>query len=303
VISAANKAGRSIVLAILCSVPLVSANAQDYPSRPIRLVVPWPAGSGADIGTRPLGPAMSAKLGQPVVFENRAGAAGAIGLEHVRTSPPDGYTLAPVAAFATASNLWVVSTQKLPGVKSLNDLIAYAKANPGAVAAGSPGRKTSGHLLIELFSKRFAPLQHVPYQGTPAAITDAVGGRIGIVTSVSSAAVMPHVKAGTLVPLVVTGRKRMEVMPEVPSSFELGHAELDSDSFFGILMPPGTPPAMVQRIAAAIGDAVAQAEVRDRIRNIGYEAAFMDTSQFTERLVQEYTKWERVIKETGVKDE
>ena len=264
------------------------ALAQSFPSKPIRVVVPFPPGGGTDIVARTVTPKMAEILGQPFIIENRAGAGGNIGAEVVAKSPADGYTLL-VASASTAINttlfknlswdlsrdftpvvLMVVNNHLLAAHPSLpasnvQELLALARAKPGAITYASYGPGSSAHLTAELFKlMAHVDLLHVPYKGAAPAVNDLLGGQVNIMFA-DVAALLPHIKSGKLKALGIASTKRFEGLPEVPTIAESGVPGFEAGGFLGLVAPAGTPPALINTLNAAGQKSLAIPEVRERL--------------------------------------
>jgi tripartite-type tricarboxylate transporter receptor subunit TctC len=265
-----------------------------YPNKPIRFIVPFTAGSGTDIVARTLGDTMSKDLGQPIVIENRPGAGGTIGAGAVAKSPPDGYTLlvhsaghvanasiypnltydtvndfACISTLASLPNVLVVAPAK--GFKSVKDLVDNARANPGKLNYGSAGMGSATHMNAEIFrgSAKFEAL-HVPYKGTPEAMTETATGRIDFFFAPLSSA-LALIKDGRLQALAVGTAKRSSLLPDVPTTVEAGYAQSEYVFWVALLAPAGTPKAIVDRLNAAALKALASPEVKERLTTLGAE--------------------------------
>jgi tripartite-type tricarboxylate transporter receptor subunit TctC len=315
-------------LAITCLLALAAfpALAQNYPGRPIRLIVPWPPTGTVDILGRTLGQKLAENMAQPVLVENRAGANGIIGSEAAAKSPPDGYTLVvdnvtghainatlqakmpfdSLRDFAHVSLLaWVpdgiVSLPSLPA-KNVQELIALAKAQPGKLTYASFGVGSSGHLAGELF-KMMAGVNmlHVPYKGGGPAIADLLAGQVSIYYPVVPS-VVPLVKANRLRLLAVTGAKRSSAMPEVPTVAE-SLPGFEASNWFGLMAPSGTPPDIVGRLNAEAHKALQAPDVREKLAALGFEIQTGTPQEFSALLRSETEKWAKVIKTSGVRAE
>jgi tripartite-type tricarboxylate transporter receptor subunit TctC len=264
----------ALTLVLTAVATVLQANADSYPSRPIRLIIGFPPGSAADITARLVGDAMSRTLGQQVVVEARPGAGSSIGAEFVAHSPADGYTLfigtlSNVTNAVTNSNLrfdfakdfapvapltglpLILAVHPSLGLSSVGDLIALAKSKPGQLTYGSVGPGTVGHLAMELISARTSiKLVHVPYQGSPPQVTDLVAGRLSMALVVAST-VMPHVEAGRLQALASGSAKRPRIAPSIPTIAEALLPDFDCAVWFGLMAPAGTPRAVIEKLSAA----------------------------------------------------
>ena len=299
------------------------AQSADYPSKSVRLVVPFPAGGTTDVMGRLIGQQLSARLGQQFIIDNRPGAAGGIGTDVVAKSPADGYTLllgavathsinpslyghlpydpvkdfAPISLLGTLPNVLVVNPS-LP-VRSVQELIALAKAKPGTLTFASGGNGTTHHLSGELF-KRMAgvDMTHVPYKGNAPAITDVIGGQVNVMfDNISNS--LPHIKAGKLRALAVTGPVRSPVLPNVPTLAELGFPGYNITSWFGLFAPAATPQPIVSRLNATVNAALHDKQVRDLLASEGIEAQGNSLEQFHAFLQTERVRWAKLVKESG----
>jgi tripartite-type tricarboxylate transporter receptor subunit TctC len=314
------------VLAALLFAASAAAFAQPFPSKPIRLVVTYPPGGGADLMARLLAPKMSESLGQPVVVENKPGASGQIGAGEVARAAPDGYTLMldaanhavnpslyaslpydaakafqPIALLVRFPNMLVV-TPSFPA-RDVNDLIAIAKSKPGSVAFASSGNGSAQHLAGELFrQKAGVEMTHVPYKGGGPALNDVIGGQVPVFFA-NMASGLPHVKGGKLRALAVTGAKRSAALPDAPTMEEAGLAGYEVYEWNAIFAPAGTPAPVVARLSEAIAKALQAPEVRERIAGLGGEIAALDPAQTT-RFIREQTElWGRVVRAANIKPE
>ena len=320
---------RIILAALLGAVALIAppwAAAQDFPTKPIHLVLPFPPGGVTDMLARTLGERLQRRLGQPVVVENKAGAGTVLASEFVAKAPADGHTLllaasslgsapavfgkvsyeptrsfAPVSLVAQVSH-WIVVNPSLP-VNSVAELIAYARKNPGRLSYASTGNGTSTHLEAELF-KDLAGIHmvHIPYRGSGPALTDLVAGQTQLMfDAVGSSAEM--VKAGKLRALAVTTAKRSPSVPQVPTIAESGLSSFDVMPWLGIVAPAGTPQAVVRRLHAEITRAMDDPEVRERFRQQGLPLVLSSPAEFGTLIAQDTAKWARVVKASGIKPE
>lgn len=300
-----------------------SALAQAYPTKPVTIIVPIAAGGTTDILARIIGQALTAELGQSVVVDNRAGAGGNIGGQAAAKATPDGHTLfmgtvgthainaslykkmpfdpvkdfAPLTRVANVPNLLVANPAQ--PYKSVKDLIAYAKANPGKVNFGSSGNGSSIHLSGELFkSLAKVDMQHAPYKGSAPAVTDLLGNQIGIMFDNMPSAIQ-HVRSGSLVPLAVTTAKRSPELPNVPTIAEAGVPGYEATSWFGMFAPAGTPAPVLAKLNAAIVKVLAQPDVKKKINEQGAEVYSETPEQFAAFIQAESVKWGKVVKESG----
>ncbi|MBB1602714.1 tripartite tricarboxylate transporter substrate binding protein [Variovorax sp. UMC13] len=303
--------------------PLAAQAQAAFPSKPITIIVPFSAGGTTDILARVVGLHMGTDLGQPVVVDNRAGAGGNIGGQAAARANPDGYTLfmgtvgthainqslykkmpfdpikdfAPLSRVAMVPNLLVVN----PGqpYKSVKELIAYGKANPGKINFGSSGNGSSIHLSGELFKQMTGvDMQHVPYRGSAPAVSDLLGGQISVMFDNMPSAIQ-HVKGGKLRALAVTTAKRSPALPDVPTIAEAGVPGYEATSWFGLLAPAGTPAPIVAKLNAAILKALADPEVKKKLAEQGAESHGEKPEEFAAFIKSETAKWGKVVKESG----
>lgn len=304
-----------------------SAHAQTYPDKPIRIVVPFATGGFADIAGRRIAQALSESLGVPVVVDNRAGAGGQIGADHVAKSAADGYTLLlgsngpltvgpalypkvpynPIKDFepvvllgATPITLLVHPT--VPAA-NLKEFVAYLKANPGKVSVASPGVGTSSHLAGELFQiVTGTKMLHVPYKGSGPAMNDLVGGQVNSAFDPLSSS-LSFAKSGKLRALAVTGDKRSPVLPEVPTMAEAGVQGYDASTFVALLAPAGTPRPIIDRLNAAANKALDSAAIRESFAQFATVPIGGTPEQLAEYIKQDLARWTKVISEANVKPE
>ena len=316
---------RAVCALLLAGIATIAC-AQDYPSRPIRLVLGQPAGGPTDIVARLIGQKLGERLGQPVVIENRPGAGSNIGTEIVAKAPKDGYTLlvgtvqqmvnpflfenlswdptrdlAPVALI-TKAHIVLVANPDFP-VRNLRELIATAKAKPGALTFASAGNGSTGHLALELLKTSAGiDVVHIPYKGTQPALTDVLGGRVpvmfdGVITS------LPHIRAGKLRPLAVASLTRSPLLPDVPTMTEAGLPGFEAVGLATLMAPAGTPPDVVARLSREVAAIVRLPEVRDQLVNMGLEVVGDTPAEFSDYLRTETPKWAKVIRDAHVKAE
>jgi len=300
------------------------ARAQDWPDRPIRIVVPFAAGAGTDAVGRLMAQKLGDILGQSVVVDNRTGASGAIGTQHVAQSPADGYTLllvaapfttvpaalpsagydpvghfAPVSMIASGPLVWAVN-KDLP-VRSMQELIALAKEKPGYLNYGSAGAGGINHLVLEMLKSRSnSYITHIPYRGIAPATMDMIGGQIHLVTG-TVPALAPFIKDGRVKALAVTSEKRSAALPDVPSMAEAGFANFDVLNYFGLVAPRNTPAAVLDKLNAAVAKAVGLPEVRARFAADAIEPAAGPASQLGQFIAQDYRGWQRVVAQQNIK--
>jgi tripartite-type tricarboxylate transporter receptor subunit TctC len=308
----------------LSSAAALAQAADGYPSKPIRFILPFPPGGGTDILGRLLSERLSARLGQPVVIENRGGAGGNVGAEAAARSAPDGYTIvlvapslaispslykklaydpvkdfAPVSLVATVPNVMV--TNPAVPAKTLSEFIALAKKKPGAMNFGSGGNGTSNHLAGELFNiVAGVRLVHVPYKGVNLAMNDVMSGEVQLVV-IGIPAAAPHIKAGKLRALAVIDSKRAAALPDVPTAAEAGLADFDVTTWYGVLAPAGTPRAIVTRLNAEIVAVVQSPEMKDRLATMATEPMTSTPDEFADLIRREIVKWGKVVRTAGLK--
>ena len=312
----------AIALAATATLPLGAA-AQNYPTKPITIVVPFAAGGTTDILARLVGQHLSTELGQPVVVENKAGAGGNIGAAFAAKAAADGHTLfmgtvgthainaslykklpydpikdfAPLTRVAMVPNLLVAHPSQ--PFKTVQEMIAYAKANPGKINFGSPGNGASPHLSGELFkSMTKVDMVHVPYKGSAPAVSDLLGGQISIMFD-NLPSVIPHVRSGKLRAIAISTAKRSADLPDVPTIAEAGVPGYEATSWFGMFAPAATPKPVLDKISAALGKVLANAEVKKKIDDQGGEPANETPAQFADFIQKESLKWGKVVKESG----
>lgn len=314
---------RRIFVTLALAVFAAAVTAQDYPTKPIRLVVPFSPGGGTDLFARVLAGKLSETLKWVVVVENKPGAGGNIGVDVVAKSPSDGYNivmgqtsnlaisptlyrklpykpltdLIPVVLVADAPLVLVVSTQS--PFKTLADVVAAAKAKPGELTFASPGNGTVAHLAGELFQTAAGvKFQHVPYKGSATAMNDLMGGQVQLfMASVPTA--LPQIKNGKLRPLAVTSTKRAAAMPEVPTIAESGVKGFDANTWFGLLVPKGTSEAIVTRLNTEVNKVLKMPEVSNKFAAEGGGAVGGTPEEFAALLKAEYAKWAKVVKDSG----
>ena len=304
-----------------------AASAQAFPTKPVRFVVPFAPGGSTDTLGRALGQKLSDALGQQVVIDNRTGANGNIGMEIVAKAPPDGHTivLGYIANVAIGPSLY----QKLPfdpvkdyeaitllatspnvlvahpsvQASSLKDVIALARAKPGAINYASASVASVGHLTGELLNNLAGmKMTHVAYKGSGQAVTDLLGGHIQLMFSGFSS-VMPHIKSGKLRPLAQTGEKRSPALPEVPTIAESGFPKFEATAWYGVHAPAKTPKPIVNRLNAEFVKALKMPDVRDRLTALGFELVGSTPDHYASYIKSEIRKWEKVVKASGAKPE
>ena len=291
-----------------------AASAQGFPSKPVRIVVPFPPGGGADTLARIMEPKLAGIWGQAIVVENRPGASGHIGAEFVAKSAPDGYTLVMastaaldrknVGQFAPVSlvsaSAYIVTANPGVAAAGIGELIAIAKRNPGKLSFGSSGAGAASHLAAELFKAMAGvSLLHVPYKGTGQAVTDLLAGHVNLMFAPAQT-VMPYVQAGRLKALAVTGSKRSETLPDLPTVAESGLPGYEAVGWFGLLAPAATPKATVTKVSADVNSVLAMREVRERMLGLGSDPAGNTPEEFARFIREDQAKWSKLMKEAGI---
>ena len=309
-----------VVLSVLAGVAL----PQSYPSKPVRVVVPYPAGTTPDVIGRTLAERLQATFGQPFIVENRSGAGGNIGAEvvakagdpHVLLVGGNGPVainkhlykdltydsdkdLVPVSLLATAPQMLVVKNElKVSDFRSFTD---HARQNPGRLSYASVGSGSASHLTMELLKTEAGLLLvHVPYRGFPPAVTDMLGGSIDAMFAIIPA-VLPHVKAGKMRALAVTAVSRNSMSPDVPSVAELGFPQLESLAWNGLLAPVGTPAPVIARLSAETVSAMRHPQTREALGRLGFEVVASSPEEFSRWIRAESEKWARVVRASGAK--
>jgi len=309
---------------VLCALPL-AANAQDYPHKPIRLVVPFPPGGPSDIIGRVLGQKMQELLGQLIIIDNRAGAGGTLGTDNVAKSEPDGYSiaiatagalaissslqekmlydplkdLAPITLVAKVPELLVASTT-VP-VANVKDLIALAKAQPGTINYGSTGPGSMPHLAGELLRiGAQIDIVHVPYRGAAPAVNDLVGHQVQIMF-LDVPVLLPQIQAGAIKPLAVGGRLRVPSLPDLPTMSELGYPQIEADNWYGMVAPARTPRPVIAKLNAAAVAAMKAPEVQEKLASQGAILIGNTPEEFAAYMESEIAKWAKVVQTAGIK--
>jgi tripartite-type tricarboxylate transporter receptor subunit TctC len=303
-----------------------SAFAQEYPARPIRMLVPFSAGGTVDIVARLLGAKLSADLGQPFVVENKAGAGGTIAAALLAKSPGDGYTLmmmsqalaysaslypdlpydtlrdlAPIAYVGATPNALVV-TNSLP-VRTVQEFLAYARANPGSIAYGSAGIGSAGHLAVELLrSLTGIRLTHVPYKGNAPALTDLISGQIQTML-LTMPSVMSQVKGDKVRALATSGARRSPALPDLPTIAEAGVPGYEYTPWYGMFGPGTLSKPLIARLNSAVNTSLADAGVREKLAQQGLEVQSMTSEQFAGIVRADVARWGKIIRELGVRGE
>jgi tripartite-type tricarboxylate transporter receptor subunit TctC len=310
-----------LFLFIALALPVV---AQDWPAKPVRIIVPFPPGGSADLLPRVVAAKLSEKWGQPVIIENRAGAAGSIGADVVVRADPDGYTLlsgpppplvinrllnpklsydstqfVPITVIGAIPNVLLVHPKT--NVSTVQEFIALAKANPGRLNYASQGSGSTSHLTAELFKSMAGGLQitHVPYKGTAPALADLLGGQVEMMCD-NLGVSLPHVRSGKLKALAVASAKRVKALPDVPTLAE-SLPGFEAVAWFGIVAPPKTPAAIAEKVAAGVIDALKLPDVLKRLNELSAEPMGLTPAETATYMKQETERWAAVIKSAGIK--
>jgi tripartite-type tricarboxylate transporter receptor subunit TctC len=315
--------GTSMAIAVLMLSTIAPLHAQQFSTRPVRLVVPYPAGGANDIVARLLAPRMSEQLGQNVVIDNRGGGNTIIGSEIVAKSAPNGHTLLIIAAghainpslyprlpYDTARDFapvalvgdgaYVLVAHPAAGVATVAELIAAAKSKPGQMSYASSSTGNLTHLAGELFNSLAGiKMLHVPYKGGNPAMTDLLGGRVAVFFSTVAVA-RPHLQSGKIRGLGVTTARRTQALPGMPTIAEAGLPGYEVSGWYGLVAPAATPKAAITRVHAAVQFALRQADIREKLLGVGVEAVEMSASQFGDKINAELAKWEKLVKPLGI---
>lgn len=316
---------KRIALLIAAALGTTAATAQDYPAKPIRFVVPFAAGGSTDIIARSVGGKLTERWGQPVVVDNKPGAATTIGTDFVAKSPADGYTILLTPApfviaqyaypklpydsrrdFAPVSLLLkiplvVATNPQVLDAKTLGAFVAALKARPGKVDYGSPGNGSLSHLAVELFRLQSGiEATHVPYKGSAPVVVDLVAGRVAF-TFTGPLEVQSHVKAGKLAVLAVALPDRLSYWPEIPTFKEAGFPDYEASFWFGVVAPAATPREIVERLSAALVAAVKAPDVADKLVALGAEIAGTSPDGYARFLAAEHARWSQAVKAANVK--
>jgi tripartite-type tricarboxylate transporter receptor subunit TctC len=321
---------RRAALGAIASVALPAFAQSSWPSRPVRIVVPFAAGGTTDILARAIAPELSKAFGQQFIVDNRAGAGGNVGAEIVAHSPPDGYTLlmgtvgthginralyaklpydpikdfAPITMVAGVPNVMEMPAEKARqmGINNVRDFIKYAKEHPGQLNMASSGNGTSIHLAGELFkSMTGIYMVHFPYKGSAPAIMDMVAGHMDVMFD-NLPSSLPQIKAGKLKALAVTSTQRSAVLPDVPTVEEAaGLKGFDATSWFGLLAPAGTPPDIVNRVQQEVAKSLGTPAVKEKLQSQGAIPSGDTPAEFAKHIAAEHAKWAKVVKDSGAK--
>lgn len=320
--------GAFSLAALSVALPLGAQAADNYPSKPVKLIVPFAAGGSTDIVARVLAEGMRSTLGQPVVVDNRGGAGGLIGTEAVAQAPADGYTvgmatvstmtinpllytraqglgakLTPVANLVTMPSVWMAHPKM--GVNNFPDFLAKIRAQPGAFSAGVPGVGTLGHLMLAAFNDTMkTDIQVVPYRGNGPALNDALAGQVQVMTDQLPSA-LPQIKGGKLIAVALSATARSPELPNVPTFKELGYDDLNAlgISWFGIVVPKNTPAATVKKLQEAAVKAAHLPEVQKHLKALGAAATDMDQSQFAAQIAADLRRNKLQLDKAGVQPE
>lgn len=311
-------------LALAALAPL--SQAQSWPAKPVKMVVPFPAGGPTDVLTRTLSDKLGHALGQPVVVDNKPGAGGTIGSDFVAKSAPDGYTLlmatgsthsvgpylqkvpydpqkdfAPIVYVGYATNVLLVSPAL--GVNTVQELIDYAKRNPGKLNYSTSGVGSVAHLTSEMFAAQAGiTMTHVPYKGTQLSIPDLMSGQVGLLFDNVMTA-KPHVDTKRLKGIAISSLQRSTIVPDIPTIAESGLPGFDSWNYFGVFAPAGTPRAVIERVNAEMNRVLADPAVKDRFYQLGFEVTGGTPAQFAAVVQSESQRWSKVIHDANVKAE
>lgn len=315
-----------LAMSLTAVVPAMAA--ETYPDRPVRLIVPFAPGGSTDIVARVVAEGMRVSLGQSVIVDNKAGAGGLLGTESIAQAPADGYTigmatvstatvnpglyeraaklegkLVPVFKLVTMSSVYMVHPGM--GVKDFQGFLAAVKARPGGYGAAVPGLGTLGHLMVASLNDALqVRLEIVPYRGSGPALNDALAGVVQVMADQLPSA-MPHITGGKLVPIVLAADARVPELPNVPTFKELGHPDLNAlgMSWFGLVVPAGTPAPVVKRLQDAAADAVRSPDVLRRLKTLGAAAVEMDPSKFPAQIASELARNKALLDKLGVRPE
>ena len=313
---------RRYLLTVLLSCVLPAASAQDFPNRPLRMVVPYAAGGGVDIVARAVSQELSKRVGQPVIVENKTGAGSNIGSDFVAKAPPDGYTLlmaspanainmslyrkmpydtqrdlAPVALVGAVPSV-LVANPALP-VKNVSELIALAKAKPGTLNYGSGGSGTSEHLSAEMFkSLAGIDIVHVPYKGGANAMTDVMSGQLSLMFT-NMLGAMPHIRSGKLKAIAIADSRRSPSLPDVPTFAEAGFKDYEVSVWWGVMAPAKTPSSIIAYLNREINAALGAPELKERLDSMGARIVGGTPEQFGAFIAAEIGRWGRAVQVSG----
>ncbi|MGL4230102.1 MAG: Bug family tripartite tricarboxylate transporter substrate binding protein [Casimicrobium sp.] len=302
----------------------IAASSEPYPSKPIKLIVPFPPGGTTDLLARILAERLPAVLGQPVVVENRAGAGGMLGTEALARSAADGHTIgmatasthginpavqkkisydaikdfAPVSRIASVPN--VMTVHPSVSAKTISEFVALARRDPGKLSFASPGSGSVGHMMGELFkSAAQVDMLHVPYKGAGPALNDAIGGQVQVLYD-NLPTSLPHIQAGKLRPLAIASEKRSLALPDVPTFAEMNLRAVNEPAWFGIVVPSATPRAIIDRLHSAIENVMKQVDVRARFEKVGAEPIHDSPAKFSQHIAKEIADYRAVAQKAGI---
>lgn len=319
---------RTVFLGAALSVVATASVAQEFPNKPIRIIIPWGSGQSPDVIMRAVGQGMSKYLGQPVVVENKPGATGAIGADFVAASPADGYTLldlataylvgrgmrgqtfdatkdlAPIAMVTNSLTLLSINPKAIKNVRTLDEFVAYTKANPQHVMSyGSSGIGSSTHLAMALIAKKFnINSNHIPYKSGAPMMVDYLSGQLAAMVT-DFTPVAPYIKTGQVIPLMVLTPQRSDQMPDVPTARELGHPDVEVIISHGISAPAGTPAPILEKLAASVKAALSDPEVLTPLRVTGNRVVYVSLGQYATALNESYAKWMKFVTDNNIKAE
>lgn len=317
-------AARYLIASVLCFATWSGAQAQSFPSKPIKLIVTYPAGGSSDLMARIMGQKLSEAWGQPVIIESKPGAAGSIGMEYAARQAPDGYTfvvgnLGPaavnplitkvpynmkkdfIAVSLTAVGPNVLVVPSASPFKSLSDLLASARTNPGVINFGTSGPGSMSHLAGEMIMRQAkVKMTQIPYKGGGLAVTDLIAGQINLVVS-DALPVVQHIKSGRLRPLAVTSATRMSMLPEVPTFAESGVDGLVANNWWGVFLPANTPKDVVANYSAALKKAMTDPDLKQRFADMGVDAMSSTEEEFVTFLADEHAKYSKLVADNNIK--
>jgi tripartite-type tricarboxylate transporter receptor subunit TctC len=317
---------RTVISALIAGLLFPATGwAQSYPTKPIKLIVPFPAGGPADLFARVLGNGLGAELGQQIIIENRAGVGGLAGVDALAKSAPDGYTIGIAGAAALSAIPFMVSKMpfdwqkdlalltlvaRVPEVlvvhpsvsaNTLQDLVAYARANPKKINFGSAGTGTITHLAVELLkTEAKIDLVHVPYRGAAPAVNDLLGGHFEMIV-LDTPVLLPHIRAGKVKPLAVTSATRSAALPDVPTTGEAGFKTVLTDNWYGVSAPAGVPPDILDKLHKAITNTLRSAELKKQFDSQDAVPSPITPAEFGAFIKAEQAKWGPVVAATGAK--
>lgn len=318
---------RDVLALLLSATASIASHAEtSMPDGPIRIVVPYTPGTGIDLMARTVGVKLGERIGRPVYIDNRTGASGSIGAAFVAKAPPNGSTIMfNASTLVTSATLYptlpydpvkdftpialtgwtrlVLVTHPKTGIKNIRELVDAARKSLRSVSFGTPGAGTPNHLTAELFSEKAGiTMMHVPYRGSAQQITDILAGQVDM-APLSLMAAAPHVKDGKLVALALTGDRKSNLLPGVPTLSEVGIPGVDGDIWYGVFGPPGMPADLVERLSAEIKTIVQSQDMRQALADKGFDAEYESAAEFRQRASRDATRWATLIRERGIKPE